>query len=124
MRESGVGGHERTPESLGLRHIGRVIAGQVVTKFPAAPQQRTMGRALQRKVDKIIQGLFSSRREGCVPQQTPEHRGHLKVDEFRRCECVPPQYLTGSFAVRLVIGERHAETDSINDQHGPPASVP
>lgn len=86
-RQRGVPRYERDSESLGERHVGRIVDGEIVPELPDPLQQQRMWISLERQVaqvfDRAISTLLVQRAgEGVAPQDL----GHFEIEQMRGVE--------------------------------------
>jgi len=85
----------------------------VVGAAPAERQSYQVGQGL----------LGASSRQTSGEEQAPQDWRHFKVDEFRSGQEIAPKTRPGMVTVDPVVGESRGENASINDDHGPPATL-
>lgn len=124
-RESCIGGHQNQSEGFGQRGIRSVIGRHRATQRPDTFQQWTMRASPQWQVLKIRYcsvGASSGHQLG--RDVTAPDRSDLQIDEFRSCQRLAGQTLTGATPIRAVVAQRHRQDARVNDDHVQPGCHP
>ena len=78
-----IAGHERSPGGFGEGERDRVVRRDVVAELPNPRQEKAVRVAHERKVREVFERLKTSDGiELARSRVTPEHLGHLKVQEM------------------------------------------
>src|SRR5947207_11242051 len=60
VRDTTIGGDQRSAKRLGQRHVARVVGAQVVAQFPHSYRQDVVGISNEREIEKVIQRLSAT----------------------------------------------------------------